>query len=115
MDDDISGFAEHGCGIGDNGHAPRCVRRADHFAEIAAGFCGIFINCADNFDGAFFTKQADDGGSDGADSILNGANFLFLQSVVTYFLNNFLQNISRRGSKCPEWRSRAIDLMVALT
>jgi hypothetical protein len=85
VDDNVSGFAEQGCGVGDDGHAPGGIRRANNFAKIAAGFCGVFINCADYFDGAFFAKQADDGGSDGSDSILNGANFLFLQSISTLF------------------------------
>ena len=89
MYDDIGGFAEHGCSIRNHGHSPWSVRRADNFAEIAACFGRVFIDCADHFDGVFFAKQADNGGSDGADPILNGANFLFLQSEFTFFLKRF--------------------------
>jgi hypothetical protein len=85
VDDNIGGFAEQCGGVSYNGDAPGSVRRAKNFAEIAARFCGIVIDCADYFDGVFFAKKADDGGSDGADSVLNGANFLFLQSVPSFF------------------------------
>lgn len=85
MHDDVSGFAEHGCGVGYDGNAPWRVRRTDNFAEIASGLCGIFVDCADYLDGVFFTKQADDCRSDRANSVLNDANFLFLQSRATFF------------------------------
>lgn len=89
MYDDIGGFAQHGCGVGDDGHAPRRIGCADSFAEIASGFCGIFINGADYLDGAFFAKQANDCGTDGANSVLNGANLLFLQSCSPFFREKF--------------------------
>ena len=34
MDDNVGGFAEEGCGLGHDGHAPGGVRRADNLAEI---------------------------------------------------------------------------------
>ena len=85
MHDDVGRFAEQCGGVGYDGNAPGGVRSANNFAKIAAGFCGVVINCADYFDSVFFVKKADDCGSDGADSILNGANFLFLQSISTLF------------------------------
>ena len=111
MDDNVSGFAEHGCGVGNDGDSPGRVRRANYFAEIAAGFCGVFIDGADYFDGAFFPQQADDGGSDGSDPVLDGANFLFLQSMFTFFLGK----MPRREPEFRKRRKRAILMIAALT
>ena len=60
-----------------NFHAPRRVLRAGHFAKIAPGLRRIRIDRADDFNGLFFLHQPHDGCADGADAILDGANFLF--------------------------------------
>ena len=94
MNDDVSGFAKHGCGIGNYWHAPGRVRSADNLAEIASSFCRILINCADYFDGGFFSEQADNGGTDWTDSVLNGANFLFLQDIPPFSSRNSRRDTS---------------------
>ena len=68
---------QHFFGVRGNRHAPRRVRRADDFAKVASDFCRIRINGANNFNGLFFPHQFRDGCADRADTILDGANFLF--------------------------------------
>jgi hypothetical protein len=63
--------------IGRNDDAPGRIRRSDNFAEVAADLGGIGINGANNFNGLLFPHQFCDGGADGTDTILDGANFLF--------------------------------------
>ena len=77
MDHDIGRFFEHRLSVGKNRNAPGRVRRANHLAEIAPGLCGIFIDSADNFEQVLLAHQAHDRSADGADSILDDADFLF--------------------------------------
>src|SRR6266568_2565422 len=56
---------------------PTGIFCANDFSQVAADFGGIGVDGADNFDGLFFPHQARDGSADGADTKLDGANFLF--------------------------------------
>ena len=58
-------------------NAPGRIRRASDFSQVAPGFGGIQVDRADNFNGLLFAHQFCDGCTDGADTILNGANLLF--------------------------------------
>src|SRR6266571_327493 len=77
MNDDVGGLLQHFPGIGGNFHAPRGVLGTDDFTQVARNLCRIGVNGGDDFNGLFFAHQTRDGGPDGADTILDGANFLF--------------------------------------
>src|SRR6266481_44682 len=77
MDDHVRGLLQHFLRFRGNFYAPRRVVRADDFAEVTPDFCGIVIDCADDFNGLFLPHQARNGCADGAHTILDGANFLF--------------------------------------
>src|SRR5271156_77588 len=81
VDDHIHGFFEDGSSVRRKQDAPGGVGRGDDFSEIAAGFGGVFVNRADDFQGIFLAHQADDGGADGAEAVLHDANFLFHDEV----------------------------------
>ena len=50
---------------------------AQEFSEVAADLLRIGIDGADDFNGLLLAHQLHDGRADGADTILDGANFLF--------------------------------------
>src|SRR5262249_20278423 len=77
MHHDIGGLFKYFLRIAGNLHAPGRVARTDHFSQIAANLCRFSVDCSDNFDRLVFSHQLRDGGADGANSVLNGAYFLF--------------------------------------
>ena len=81
VDNHVHGFFEDGGGVRGNQDAPRRIAGADYFSEIPAGFGGVFINRADDFKGIFLAHQADDGGADRAEAVLDDANFHFHDGV----------------------------------
>src|SRR5713101_7774730 len=77
MNDDVGGLLQHFLGIAGDFHAPRGVLGTDDFAQVACNLRRVGVNGGDDFNGLFFAHQTRDGGPDGADTILDGANFLF--------------------------------------
>src|ERR1700746_2271875 len=77
MDHHVGGLLQHFLRFRGNSYAPRCVLRADDFAEVAPDFCRIGVDGADDFYGLFFPHQPRNGCADRAHTILNGANSLF--------------------------------------
>jgi len=77
MDDHVRGLFQHFLCFRRDFHAPRGICSADHFAEVAPNLGRVHINGADNFYRLLFPHQPGDGCADGADTILDGANFLF--------------------------------------
>jgi hypothetical protein len=76
VNDHVGGLFQNIAGARGDFHAPRRVAGAHYFTQIAANLCGVRIDCAADFDGLFFTHQPRDGGTNGADTILYGANLL---------------------------------------
>src|SRR6266436_3553908 len=77
MNDDVGGLLQHFLGIGGNFDAPRGLLGTDDFTQVARNLRRIGVDGGDDFNGLFFVHQTRDGGPDGADTILDGANFLF--------------------------------------
>ena len=77
MDYHVGVLFQHFFGVRGNGHAPRRVLCAHHFAQVASHFRRIGVDGADNFDGLFFPHQPRNRCADRPDPVLDGANFLF--------------------------------------
>src|SRR5437667_12280418 len=77
MDDHVRGLFQHLLCFRRDFHAPRGICSADLVAEVAPNVGRVHINGADNFYRLLFPHQPGDGCADGADTILDGANFLF--------------------------------------
>src|SRR5260370_27027474 len=77
MNDHVGGLLQPFPGIGGNFHAPRGVLCPDDFAQVTRNLRRVGVDGGDDFNGLFFAHQTRDGGPDGADTILDGANFLF--------------------------------------
>ena len=76
MKDDVDGFGKNAGGRGGDKNAPGGVFRSHCFAEIPAGFGGIFVHRADDFKRMLLAHQTHDGSADGADTELNDTDLL---------------------------------------
>ena len=77
MDHDIYGLFEQGLRIRRNADAPGRVRRADGFAQVAAGLGWVFIYGPYDFERCLLPHQTDDRSADRAHAVLRHSNLLF--------------------------------------
>jgi len=77
MHDDVRGFRERRRSVGRNEYAPRSVSGPDDRAQILPGLLRVRIDRRHDFDRGLLSHQADDGRTNGTNTVLDDTNFLF--------------------------------------